>query len=78
VEVGAAIARGIPVVVIRDGASAQLFFASAVADSPWVATLPVPALSELPHMVANGAFERALSQARALARLENSARSPIR
>jgi nucleoside 2-deoxyribosyltransferase len=78
VEVGAAIAWGIPVIMVRDGASAESFFASAVAESPWVATLSVPALSDLPQVVATSSFDRALGEARQLARLGDSSRSAVR
>lgn len=63
VEVGAALARGIPVVLIRTSASAESFFALAVAQSPWVGELLVPDLAEMPKVVATDAFRAALAQA---------------
>jgi hypothetical protein len=65
VEVGAAIARGIPVVAVRCNAAAESFFALAVAQSPWVGVLSVPTLSEMPKTIATTAFHEALVQARA-------------
>ena len=63
VEVGAALASGIPVVVIRSRSSAESYFASAVAESPWVAELSLATLDDLPRVVENRAFELALKQA---------------
>jgi nucleoside 2-deoxyribosyltransferase len=65
VEVGAALARGIPVVAVRCNAAAESFFALAVAQSPWVGVLSVPTLSEMPETIATTAFHEALGQARA-------------
>jgi nucleoside 2-deoxyribosyltransferase len=64
VEVGAALARGIPVVAVRSDAAAESFFALAVAQSPWVGVLYVPTLSEMPKTIATSAFHEALGQAR--------------
>ena len=65
VEVGAALARGIPVVAVRCNAAAESFFALAVAQSPWVGVLSVPTLSEMPKTIATAAFHKALGRARA-------------
>jgi nucleoside 2-deoxyribosyltransferase len=65
VEVGAALARGIPVVAVRCTAAVESFFALAVAQSPWVGVLSVPTLSEMPKMIVTAAFHNALGQARA-------------
>jgi nucleoside 2-deoxyribosyltransferase len=65
VEVGAALARGIPVVAVRCNAAAESFFALAVAQSPWVGVLSVPTLSEMPQMIATAAFHEALRRAKA-------------
>jgi nucleoside 2-deoxyribosyltransferase len=65
VEVGAAIARGIPVVAVRCAATSESFFALAVAQSPWVGVLSVPTLSDMPKTIATAAFLEALHQARA-------------
>jgi nucleoside 2-deoxyribosyltransferase len=63
VEVGAALARGIPVVLVRTSTSAESFFALAVAQSPWVGELLVPDLADMPQMVASDAFRAALERA---------------
>lgn len=65
VEVGAALARGIPVVAVRCDTAAESFFALAVAESPWVGVLSVPTLSDMPKTIATAAFYEALRQARA-------------
>ncbi len=65
VEVGAALARGIPVVAVRCSVAAESFFALAVAQSPWVGVLTVPTLSDMPKMVVTDAFHQALGQAKA-------------
>jgi nucleoside 2-deoxyribosyltransferase len=65
VEVGAALASGIPVVVVRSSSSLESFFACAVAESPWVGELSCSALEELPRVVQSNVFESALEKARA-------------
>jgi nucleoside 2-deoxyribosyltransferase len=65
VEVGAALARGIPVVLVRTSTSAESFFALAVAQSPWVGELLVPDLADMPQVVATDAFRAALEHASA-------------
>jgi nucleoside 2-deoxyribosyltransferase len=65
VEVGVALARGIPVVAVRCNTAAESFFALAVAESPWVGVLSVPTLSDMPKTIATSAFHEALHQARA-------------
>jgi nucleoside 2-deoxyribosyltransferase len=75
VEVGAALAKGIPVVVVRSSAAAESFFAMAVAQSPWVGELLVPALAEMPRVVATVAFQDALKRA-GTARLGDETPSP--
>jgi hypothetical protein len=65
VEVGVALARGIPVVAVRCNTAAESCFALAVAESPWVGVLSVPTLSDMPKTIATAAFHEALHQARA-------------
>lgn len=77
VEVGAALARGIPVVAIRSDAAAESFFALAVAQSPWVGVLSVATLSEMPKTIATAAFHEALGQARSSRLAEGECRPGI-
>jgi nucleoside 2-deoxyribosyltransferase len=74
VEVGAALASCIPVVVVRAPSSVESYFASAVADSPWAQELELPTLDELPRSVEDGTFERAMKQAKSVRMASQPAR----
>jgi hypothetical protein len=63
VEVGAALAAGIPAVVIRSSSSSESYFASGVAESSWVGELSLEALEQLPHAVGRNIFGLAIRQA---------------